>query len=135
MADGTELRHEVEKAATSPDQPCAVTDQDGRLWSYQPIDARDIAHCIVCAVESEAALGEAFNSGALALFSWTEGARMLGEIRDEEPLEIRLPLRSVYDHDITKTKSLIGHQPQGDIGAMMASGQWFEVGESNFTWN
>lgn len=60
---------------------------------------------------------------------------MLGEIRDEEPLEIRLPVRSVYDHDITKAKSLIGYQLQGDLGAMMTSALRFQAGESDFTWN
>ncbi len=68
MADGTELWHQVEEAASGPDQPCAVTDLDGRPWMYQPNDARDIAHCLVCAVESNAALGEAFNGGAPAPF-------------------------------------------------------------------
>lgn len=35
MPDGTELWHELEKAASSPQQPCAVTDMEGRPWIYQ----------------------------------------------------------------------------------------------------
>ena len=46
---------------SSPEQPCTVTDPDGRPWMFQPNDSRDIARCIVCALKSAAAFGEAFN--------------------------------------------------------------------------
>ena len=135
MADGTELWHQVDEAADSHDQPCAVTDLDGRPWMYQPNDARDIAHCIVCALESDAALGEAFNGGAPEPFSFVDGARLLGEIKKLDPVEIQLPVRNVYDHAIGKAKALIGYRPQGDLEAMMESARRFETGEPDYTWD
>ena len=132
MADGTELWHEVEKAAASPDQPCSVTDLDGRPWYYQPNDAREIAHCIVCALESPAALSEAFNGGAPEPFTFPDGARLLGEIKGIDPLEIELPVRSRYDHAIGKAKSLIGYEPKCDLETMMESAQRFTNGEPDY---
>ena len=73
MSDGTELWHDIEAKAVSPQQPCSITDEDGRPWLYQPQDARDIAHCLVCALNSGAALGESFNAGAPEPFPFPEG--------------------------------------------------------------
>ena len=101
---------------------------------YQPNDARDIAHCIVCALQSDTALGEAFNGGAPEPFSFVDGARLLGEIRGIEPLEIKLPVRNIYDHAIGKAKSMIGYQPKGDLSTMMASAKRCKDGETDYTW-
>ena len=134
MADGTELWHDVESHAESPEQPCAVRDESGRPWYYQPNDARDIAHCIVCALRSPDAVGESFNGGAPSPFTFPEGARLLGEITGREPLEVTVPVRWMYDHDITKAKTLIGYRPKGDLETMMASAAAFEAGEPHFRW-
>ena len=135
MADGTELWLDVEKAMSSPKQPCAATDLDGRPWMYQPNDARDVAHCIVCALKLGAALGEAFNAGAAEPFAWTDGARLLGEIKGMDPLQIKLPVRSVYDHAIGKAKAMVGYEPKGDLNAMMRSARRFAAnGEEDFEW-
>jgi nucleoside-diphosphate-sugar epimerase len=135
MRDGTELWHQVEAAAKNSDQPCSVRDNDGRPWYYQPNDARDVAHCLVCALEQPAAVGEAFNVGAPAPFLFPEAAEMLAEQSGQEPLEIRLPVRWRFDHDITKARSWIGFEPRGDLQAMMASAHLFAVGEHDgYTW-
>ena len=134
MADGTELWHDIEARADSPDQPCAVRDESGRPWYYQPNDARDIAHCMVCALRSPDAVGESFNGGAPAPFTFPEGARILGEIVGRKPLEVTVPVRWMYDHDITKAKTLIGYRPKGDLKTMMASAAAFEAGESDYRW-
>ena len=135
MSDGTELWRQVEAAAESPDQPCSVRDLDGRPWYYQPNDARDIAHCIVCALESPGAIGESFNGGSPTPFTFPEGAKLLAEITGRDPLEISLPVRWCYDHDITKARTWIGYEPQGDLEAMMASARACEAGETDYTWD
>jgi UDP-glucose 4-epimerase len=56
LADGTELWKQVEAAAEDASQPCIVTDMEGRPWYYQPNDARDVAHALVCALERPEAL-------------------------------------------------------------------------------
>ena len=121
MADGTELWKQVEAQAEDPQQPCSVTDLDGRPWYYQPNDARDVAHALVCALERPEALGESFNLGAPEPFLVPEGARMVAEITGRRLLEIKLPVQWRYDHAIGKAKAWIGYQPQGDLAAMMRS--------------
>ena len=121
MADGTELWHDLLAEAADEGQPCSVSDLDGRPWLYQPNDARDIAHMLVCAVEEPAALGESFNCGAPAPFSYPEAAAILAERTGVEPLEVRLPVHFRYDHDNTKGRSLINFRPRGDLGTMINS--------------
>ena len=70
MADGTELWHDVLARAEDTNQPCSVRDMDGRPWLYQPNDARDIAHLLVCAVEEPGAVDDSFNCGAPVPFSF-----------------------------------------------------------------
>ncbi len=135
MADGTELWHDIEDRAASPQQPCSITDEDGRPWLYQPQDARDIAHCLVCALNSGAALGESFNAGAPEPFPFTEGARLIGEKRGVDPLEVRVPLQYMYDHAIGKAKSLIDYRPQGDLNTMVESAFACEEGATDYTWD
>ena len=121
MADGTELWHDLLAQAVDAEQPCSVRDLEGRPWLYQPNDARDIAHMLVCAVEEPGAVDESFNCGSPAPFNFPEAAAILSEISGVEPLEIRLPVRYQYDHDITKGRSLINYRPQGDLRTMIAS--------------
>ncbi|MEM7033705.1 MAG: NAD(P)-dependent oxidoreductase [Chloroflexota bacterium] len=136
MADGTELWHQVEEQAVSMEQPCSVRYEDGQPWVYQPNDARDIAHMLVCAVDEPGATNEDFNCGAPTPFSLPEGANLLAEMTGVEPLEIRLPVWYRYDHCITKAKSLINYQPQGDLETMFKSAQLVrDEGFEDYTWN
>ncbi len=121
LPDGTELWPQVEAAAEDPLQPCSVTDLDGRPWYYQPNDARDVAHGLVCALERAEALGESFNLGAPEPFLFTHGARLLAELTGRPPLQIKLPVRWRYDHAIGKAKGWIGYTPKGDLETMMRS--------------
>ena len=135
MPDGTELWHDIEAQALSPNQPCSITDEDGRPWLYQPQDARDIAHCLVCALKSASALGESFNAGAPEPFPFPEGARLIAEKRGVDPLAVKVPLRYMYDHAIDKAKRLIAYSPQGDLKTMIESAFACEAGETDYTWD
>ena len=129
MPDGTELWRRFEAAAEDAAQPCSVCDLDGRPWYYQPNDARDVAHGLVRALEAPAALGESFNLGAPAPFTFPEGAALLAELTGRAPLEMRLPVRWRYDHDIAKARSWIGYRPRGDLQTMMRSARAHQLGE------
>jgi nucleoside-diphosphate-sugar epimerase len=136
MADGTELWKQVEAQAEDPAQPCVVTDLEGRPWYYQPNDARDVAHALVCALERPEALGESFNLGAPAPFLFPEGARMLAEMTGHRPLEIKLPVQWRYDHAIGKARAWIGYEPRGDLHTMMRSADAFRRGERvDYDWD
>ena len=136
MADGTELWHDVAARAQDTSQPCIVTDLEGRPWYYQPNDARDVAHALVCAVERPEALGESFNLGAPEPFTYTAGGALLAELSGREPLVLKLPVRWRYDHAIGKAKGWLGYEPRGDLQAMMRSAWAFKQGEhAGYDWD
>lgn len=136
MSDGTELWRQVEAKAKSKDQPCAVRDLEGRPWYYQPNDARDVAHGLMCALERPEALGESFNLSAPAPFLYPEGAAILAEHTGQDPLEIQLPVRWRYDHDMTKARGWIGYSPRGDLASMMTSARRAAAGEGpDYDWD
>jgi UDP-glucose 4-epimerase len=129
--DGGEPWRALEAAAAAPSQPCAITDGLGRPWMYQPVDARDVAHGLVCALESPAAVGEAFNVAAPAPISFLEAAAVLGERLGTEPLSWQAPVRWVYDLSIAKAKSLVGYRPHWGIVEMIDGALAFRRGESD----
>lgn len=133
--EGRRLWEEVEAQAEDPDQPCSVRDLEGQPWVYQPNDARDMAHHLVCCLESPAAVGESFNAGAPAPFAFPDAAKILAAHTGRQPLEISLPVRWRYDHDITKSRTRIGYAPRGDLNVMMESAIRVEAGETvDYTW-
>ncbi|MYC63634.1 MAG: NAD(P)-dependent oxidoreductase [Caldilineaceae bacterium SB0661_bin_34] len=135
MADGTELWHDVEAQAAYPDQPCSVRDDEGRSWLYQPNDARDIAHMLVCAVEEDAAVGESFNCGAPTPFYHTHAAPLLAELTGQTALEVQVPVWYRYDHAIGKAKRLINYRPRGTVEAMFESAlRVRDEGWIDYTW-
>ena len=117
--EGADLWKQVEAQAEGPDQPCSVTDTDGKPWYYQPNDARDVAALLVLALEKDAALGESFNCGAPEPFRYPEAARMLGELSGRKVLEVKLPVQWRYDHAIGKARSWLGFAPRGSLEVMM----------------
>lgn len=135
MADGTELWHDLEERAINMEQPCSARYLDGQPWVYQPNDARDIAHMLVCATLEPGGVNEDFNCGSPTPFSLPEGANLLAELTGVEPLEVRLPVWYRYDHCITKAKSLINYQPQGDLQTMFKSARLVrDEGYVDYTW-
>ena len=136
MEDGTELWHDVLAQAQSGDQPCSVRDDQGRSWYYQPNDARDIAHMLVCAVEEPAAIGETFNCGAPTPFYHTHAAPLLAELTGQEALEVTVPVWYRYDHAIGKAKRLINYRPRGTVEAMFRSAlRVRDGGYIDYTWD
>jgi nucleoside-diphosphate-sugar epimerase len=129
MADGTEVWHDLEKAAESPSQPCAITDDQGRPWEYQLVDARDVAHGAVCALEADAAVGEAFNIAAPRPIAYPEAAQVIADATGDSVLEWQVPVRWLFDLDITKAKAMIGFDPKWDIAEMVSSAMKVRAGE------
>lgn len=122
---------ELAAAAHSLEQPCAVTDPQGRPWVYQPVDARDVAHGAICALEHPAAVGEAFNIACDEPITYPAAAKALAEATGQDLLEWQAPVRWVYDLDVTKAKAWIGYQPRWGIHEMIADAVAVQRGESD----
>ncbi|HEY3398937.1 MAG TPA: NAD(P)-dependent oxidoreductase [Armatimonadota bacterium] len=117
--------------ASSPAQPCAVTDPRGRPWAYQPVDARDVAAGAICALEHPAAVGEAFNIASPEPIVYPDAAQALSEATGLPVLEWQAPVRWVYDLDISKAKAWIGYRPQWGLREMIADALAVQAGESD----
>jgi len=131
MPDGTELWRDLEAAAASREQPCAVRDEEGRPWVYRPVDARDVAHALICALESPGAIGEAFNAAAPEPIPYPEAASVLSEVVGLPVLEWKVPVRWVFDVSIAKARSLIGYEPRWGLQEMVADAMAVRRGESD----
>ena len=129
--EGGEPWTALEAVARSADQPCAITDLQGRPWMYRPVDARDVAHGLICALESPAAVGEAFNIAAPEPISYVEAAAILSERTGVPALSWQAPVRWVYDLSIVKARSLIDYRPRWGIREMIDDALAVRRGESD----
>jgi UDP-glucose 4-epimerase len=129
--DGTELWHELEERAPSLDQPCDVRDVDGRPWVYQLVDARDVAHGLVCALESPAAIGEAFNISAPEAIPYPQAAAVVSEATGRPVFQCRLPVRWIFDLSNAKARAWIGYRPRWGIREMVEDAAAFQAGETD----
>ncbi len=105
--------------ADAPDQPCAVTDPEGRPWLYQPVDYRDLAAGFLCALTHPQAVGRVYNIACAQPIPFTHAAALLGEALGQEVLTWQAPTRWVYDLDCTRARVEIGYQPQWTIQRMI----------------
>lgn len=131
LAGGGEPWRDLLSQAGDPQRPCAVTDTQGRPWAYQPVDARDVAHGALCALEHPAAVGEAFNLAAPEPIAYPLAAEVLAEATGQELLEWQAPVRWLYDLDISKAKARIGYQPQWGLREMIADALAVQAGEKD----
>ena len=131
MPDGTELWHDLEAAAESKEQPCAVTSTSGEPWIYQLVDARDVAHGCVCALENSAEPGDAFNISAPEPITFVEAAEVISQLAGLPILKWQVPVRWVFDLSNLKAREKINYQPKWGIREMVESAMAVKRGESD----
>jgi nucleoside-diphosphate-sugar epimerase len=122
---------ELKARAASMEQPCAVTDPRGEPWVCQFVDARDAAHGILCAFESDAATGETFNLSGPRAVPYPEAAAIVAELTGEKALEYRAPVRWLFDLDNSKARATIGYAPRWEIRAMIEDAVAFRRGDTD----
>ncbi len=110
---------ELERLATSPDQPCAVTGPEGRPWLYQLIDYRDLAQGVIYALTHPQAVGRTYNLAGPYPISFVQAAHLLGEALNQPVLEWQAPVRWVFDLDTTRARCEIGYRPKWTIERMI----------------
>jgi nucleoside-diphosphate-sugar epimerase len=102
-------------------QLVAVTGADGKPWMLHPVDIRDVAQGVVKALESEAAIGQAFNLAAPSAVTRTEGARYLAEALGVGYVEVALPWHSALEVSVARARTVLGYRPHYDFFAMVDS--------------
>lgn len=131
MPDGTELWHDLEAAAKSKDQPCDISTTSGEPWVYQLVDARDVAHGCVCALESDSEPGEAFNISAPEPITFHEAAQVISQATGLPILKWQVPVRWLFDLSNLKARRLINYRPKWGIKEMVESALAIQRGESD----
>jgi len=131
MPDGQELWKELELHALSKDQPCAVIDKYKAPWVYQPVDARDVAHACICAIESKSDPGSVFNISAPEPIPFTQAAEIISQINGIPVLNWQLPVRWIYDLSNIRARYAINYQPKWGIKEMVESAMAVKRGESD----
>jgi UDP-glucose 4-epimerase len=107
----------------SRDQLVALTDADGRPWLSHPTDVRDVVRGTLLALESPAAVGEAFNIVGPAPVASTEAVRFLAERLGLPWQQVRVPFRQAYEISTVKARSILGYTPEIDFFRAVVDGQ------------
>jgi nucleoside-diphosphate-sugar epimerase len=127
-AGADESRRELQRRATSAEQPCAITDREGRPWVCRLVDARDVAAGIVRALESEAAVWETLNLSGARAVPYPEAAAIVAELSGAAPLNFQASVRWVYDLDDRKARTMLGYAPAWDVRQMIEGALAFRSG-------
>lgn len=131
MSDGTELWHDLEAAAESKNQPCAISSTSGEPWVYQLVDARDVAYGCVCALESDSEPGDAFNVSAPEPITFIQAAEVISQATGLPILNWQVPVRWLFDLSNAKARSKINYQPKWGIREMVESALAVQRDESD----
>ena len=114
----------------TPDAVCAVSDPEGNPWQQVVQDVRDTVAGTMLALESEAAIGEAFNMTGPPAVSYTDAARILAEATGRPYREVRLPFFRGAKASNEKARVMLGYNPQYTFDKMVETALAYERGEA-----
>ncbi len=114
------LEHErpwdgLEALGGDQDKLIALVGPDGRSWQSHYTDVRDCVSGILLAMESEGAVGEAFNIVGPAPTTWVEAVRYLSERTGVPWRTVSAPIRQATELSTTKARGILGYVPQYDF--------------------
>jgi len=112
----------LEKLWNGKDKLLIPYDKSGRPYRVHPVDVRDLVKGLVLAMEKESAKGESFNLAGPASFSFDEAIKYVSHATGIPYLEVELPAKPInYEISISKSKGMLGYNPQYDVFAMIDS--------------
>lgn len=107
-------------------------DEDGKPYQKHIVDVRDMVPGMVCGLNNEQAIGQIFHLAGPEAFTWDVAVPHLAEALGLTYGEARLVEQAPTDYafDLTKSRDILGFQPQYDILAMIDSGMQIRNGIS-----
>lgn len=93
-------------------------------------DVRDIADGLALAIESDDAIGHAFNLAGAAIFDWGDIVPALAQRFNLPYVEARLPYMNYFELDLTKIGTRLGFRPRHDFDSILATAEAMRRGES-----
>ncbi len=107
-----------------------LRDENGRPYKKHIADVRDIVHGCLCALDTDAADGQAVQLGAPCAFTWAEAAPHLSDKLDTPYIDVQVGgTPTYYEYDLSKARRLLGFQPQFDVRRMIDDAVAFRDGE------
>ena len=113
----------------TPNAVCAVTDAAGKPWALAFTDVRDSVAGTLLALESDAAIGEAFNMVGPVPVNYTMAARLIAENSERPLVNVKMPFYWGPHVSNDKARSMLGYAPQYSFDKMVATALAFQRGE------
>ena len=114
----------------TPDAVCAVADPKGKSWALAFSDARDVAAGALLALESDNAIGEAFNMVSPVPVSCTKAARLIADNTDRPYRAVQMPFYWGPHVSNEKARSMLGYNPQYSFDKMVETALAFQRGDA-----
>lgn len=119
----------MSEAMQTPDAVCAVSDAQGRPWRLVVQDVRDTVAGTVLALESEAAIGEAFDMTGPPPVTYASAARLLADATGRPYRDVTLPFYRGASSSNEKARAVLGYNPQYTFDKMVETALAHQRGE------
>ena len=113
----------------TPDAVCGVTGPNGAPWRLVVTDVRDVVAGTILALESDEAIGEAFNMTGCPPVTYASAARALADVTGRPYREVQMPFWRGADASTEKARLMLGYDPQFTFDKMVETALAYERGE------
>ena len=114
---------------STPEAVCAASDQLGNPWLLVVTDVRDVVAGTILALESDNAVGEAFNMTGCPPVTYAHAARLLADATGRPYREAQLPFCRGATASTDKARRMLGYDPQYSFDKMVETALAHQRGE------
>ena len=114
----------------TPDAVCAVSDKTGKPWRLVVQDVRDTVAGTILALESDKAIGEAFDMTGPPAITLASAARILADATGRPYLDVTMPFFRGANSSNEKARRVLGYNPQYTFDKMVETALAYERGEA-----
>lgn len=120
----------IQDLLETPDAVCAVTDPKGKSWALAFTDVRDVVAGTLLALDSDNAVGEAFNMVSPVPVSYTTAARLIADNTERPYRDVAMPFYWGPHVSNEKARSMLGYKPQYSFDKMVETALAFQRGDA-----
>ena len=114
----------------TPDAVCAVTDPQGEPWQLVVQDVRDTVAGTILALESDKAIGQAFNMTGPPPVTYAGAARALADATGRPYRGVKMPFFRGANASTEKARVMLGYNPKYTFDKMVETALAHQRGES-----
>ncbi len=114
----------------TPDAVCAVTDASGKPWMVVVTDVRDVVAGTIQTLESDNAVGEAFNMTGCPPVTYAHAARLIADATGRPYREVTMPFFRGASASTEKARVMLGYKPQYTFDKMVETALAHQRGEA-----